>query len=180
MGDLVTPRTDFDFEIIDKGEYKFKVKETKIVAQAEGKTSGKQFLAVCTVMGGNEDGKNHFERFLEITKDNFSLSKLAGFLIKVGVLKPTGPIDVALFKTPAFEKKWLEAVPGREFGMKISHRTTGIDGKKLDNPQSEAKSYYSIEEINAILAKKGTAVDPGEKPTPAETATTPSGPSVWD
>lgn len=175
---LVTPKTEFGFDVIEKGEYKFVVKDTKIDAPKEGAKSGKNYIAVCAVVGGSEHDKNHFERFLENTKDDFSFSKMAGFLIKVGVLKPSGPINTDLFKTPEFEDKWLKAVKGREFGMKIGHRLTGADGKKLENPQSDAKAYYSLDEINAILAKQGqqpmaAATSGAGTPVAAEK-------SVWD
>ena len=162
----------------------FKIKETKVEPQKEGKTSGKQFVATCTVVGGSQEGLNHFERFFEITKDNFSLSKLAGFLVKLGALKVTGPVDIAMFKTPEFEQKWLKSVPGREFGMKIGHRTKGADGQALDQPQSDAKSYYTLDETMAILKKEadkgGTA---GTQPAPAAESkpeAAPASSAMWD
>ena len=184
MGKMLTPKTDFEFDCIEKGDYVLKVKETKVEPQKDGKTSGKSFIAVLTPVGGSEEGKVHFERFFENSKDDFSMEKLAGFVIKLGMLKPTGPIDIDLFRTPEFEERWLKNAPGREMGGKIAHRTTGQGGVKLDNPQSDLKVYYTKDEVLAVLAKKQVTGAPGISTAAPAAATTaaPAAPttSAWD
>jgi len=153
---LITPKTDFDFDVVDKGTWKFITGEAGVDEKAD-RASGKRFWVVCKAVDGGQEGRTHIESFFENTKDDFSLSKMAGFLMKIGVIKPVAQIDSAIFKTPEFVQKWKATVPNREFGAKISHRTKDRDGKPLENPQSEMRAYYTIAEYNAIKQKKNIA-----------------------
>lgn len=177
----VDPKFSFDFDVIDKGTYRFKVKETGIDPQGEGKKSGKRYWARLVVNGGGQDGLSHMEGFFEKTKDDFSFSKMAGFLYKLGIIKSLGRIDTSMFLTPEFENKWKNGLAGREMGGKIGHRTKDKDGKEMDNPQSELKAYYSLDEVLAILNKGGkptSVVPPEAQALPSQEA--PKTPSPWD
>ena len=174
---LITPKTSFDFETIDKGIHHFKIIETRVDQPAEGKKSGRQFVASCAVVGGSQEGLRHTERFFEITKDDFSLSKLAGFCIKIGIIKVGTPIDTVVLQSQQFTDKWLKAVKGREFGAKIGWRYADTDRAK-ENPYSDMKAYYSMDEYRSLSA--GTeAVAPGSTPTPADSLA-PAAPSIFD
>jgi hypothetical protein len=171
---LITPKTSFDFETIDKGIHHFKVIEAKIEPQAEGKKSGRNFIASCAVVGGSQEGLRHNERFFEFTKDDFSLSKLAGFCIKIGLIKVGTPIDTAVLQSSEFADKWNKAVKGREFGAKIGWRYADTD-KDKENPYSDMKAYYSMDEYRALSAGKGTT-NQGTSAPAAETPTS----SIFD
>lgn len=155
---IIKPRWNFDFEVIEPGIYKFVTGEAGIDPPKEGKKTGKRFWVICKAMDGGQEGKTHIESFYEYTKDDFSLSRMAGFLVKIGVLKNVTSIDSEIFHTPDFELKWKNSVPNREFGAKITHRTKDADGKPLDNPQSEMRVYYTLSELSAERSK-GKAKD---------------------
>jgi len=163
----VDPRRNFEFGVLDKGTYRFKIKETGVDEPKEGKTSGKRYWARLIAVGGESDGESHIESFLENTKEDFSFVKLAGFLVALGTLPATGKIETNMFRTREFEERWKKQLSGKEMGGKIGHRTKDKDGKPLDNPQSELKAYYTIPELLEIQAKEtGKAATAAPAPAP--------------
>ena len=156
----VDPRFNFEFDIVDKGEYAFVVKETAVEPPKDGQKSGRRFWARLVVESGEEEGKSHMESFFETTKEDFSFSKLAGFLYKLGFIPTLGKINTDIFKTPEFEERWKKSVPGLKMGGKIGHRTKDKDGKLMDKVQSELRAYYTYAEIRDILAKKSGEASP--------------------
>ncbi len=179
MGENLTPKTDFGFDVIEKGDHRVKVKETGIDLQAEGKQTGKTFWARLIVIGGSQDGAQHTERFSEKKNDGttntFGLSKLAGFLLKIGVIKNPNGIDSDLFKTREFEEKWLKGVPGRELGINTGYRYDKND-KNKETPYSDVKKYYSLDEYLALVNKDPSPVPGGS----GSTASVPPTPSPFD
>jgi hypothetical protein len=175
----VDPRTSFEFGVIDKGTYRFKIKETNIDQPKEGAKSGKRYWARCIVQGGDQDGESHIEGFFEITKDDFSFAKLAGFMLKIGMLPVTGKVDTDIFRTREFEERWTKQVPGREFGAKIGHRTKDKDGKVMDNPQSEMKVYYSLDEYLKLAGTVATPPAAAPSAAPAAPPAPPAAGSIW-
>ena len=87
---LVDPKFDFSFDVLAKGLHIVEVKEASIEPAKEGKTSGKRYWVRLAAVGGDQDGVSHIESFFEITKNDFSFSKMAGFLYKLGVIKALG------------------------------------------------------------------------------------------
>ncbi len=176
----VEPKFSFDFDVIEKGTYAFFIKETNVEPEGEGKKSGKRYWARCVVEGGNQDGLSHLESFFEKTKDDFSFSKMAGFLYKVGMLKTLGKVDTSIFLSPEFEERFKKQLPDKKFGAKIGHQTKDKDGKLLDNVRSTMQAYYTYDEVKAILGKKGLIKGPGaavaSTPEPAKSAPNP----LWD
>ncbi len=162
----VDPKFNFDFDVIEKGTYAFVIKETNVELEGTGKKSGKRYWARCVVEGGDQDGLSHLESFFEKTKDDFSFSKMAGFLYKVGMLKTLGKVDTSIFLSPEFEERFKKQLPGKKLGAKIGHQTKDKDGKLLDNVRSTMQAYYTYDEVRAILGKKG-AIKNAETPATA-------------
>ena len=171
----VDPKFDFGFDTIAKGTYVLELKEASIEPEGTGKKSGKRYWARLAVIGGDQDGLTHIESFFEKTKDDFSFSKMAGFLYKLGVIKTLGKVNTDLFTTPDFENRWKNSMNGRKMGAKIRHRFADED-KNHETPRSDMEKYYSYDEVMAILnkGKAGPAVTGqpavNETPAPAEKA----------
>ena len=181
MGENLTPKTDFGFDVIEKGDHRMKVKETGIDPAAEGKLTGRTYWAKLSVVGGSQEGAQHTERFSENQKDGtmntFGLSKLAGFLLKLGVIKNPNGIDSDLFKTKEFEEKWLKGIPGKELGVNTGYRYDKLDTKK-ETPYSDIRKYYSLDEYLALV-NKGTTPMPGPTGNTGTTSKSPT-PSPFD
>ncbi len=45
---------------------------------------------------------------------------LAGFLMKIDLNKSPNRVDDSAFKSPEFESRWLNQVPGKELGIRVS------------------------------------------------------------
>jgi len=173
---LVDPKFEFGFDVLAKGPVRLEVKEAGIDAPKEGKKSGKCYWVKLAAIGGDQDGVSHREYFYEITKDDFSLSKLAGFLYKLGVIKVLQKVDTASFLTQDFENRWKNGMIGKRMGMKIKHGYAE-DDKSKENPRSESQVYYSDDEIVAILNKGKSAT--ASTPTAPETPAAPAAPAPW-
>lgn len=185
MGDLLTPMYSMDFDTIEKGTYRFKIKEAKVEPQPAGKTSGKRYWVRAAVVGGSQDGLTHIESFFQNTKDNFSKRKLAGFLIKTGFIKNPANIDASAFDTPEFEQRFASNLVGREFGAKIGHRPRqDKGGNVMDEVQSEMKVYYSLDELLKMQSGGATVTAPAPAApvadAPAPEAAPAAKPSLWD
>lgn len=172
---LIDPKFDFGFDVLAKGTYVLEVKEARIEPQKEGKKSGKCYSVRLAAVGGDQDGVTHVEYFYEITTNDFSFSKMAGFLYKLGIIKTLSKIDTALFLTPDFENRWKNGMTGKRMGMKIKHGYAETDTNK-ENPRSESQSYLSLDEVTAIL-NKGTVTTPA--PSAPETPAAPAAPAPW-
>ncbi len=189
MGEILAPITSFEFDTIEKGLYRFKIRETGVEPQAQGKASGKRYWARCIVVGGSQDGLSHIESFFQKTKDNFSKRKLAGFLIKIGFIKNPSNINSDVFDSQEFEDRFKKTIAGKEFGAKIGWRYDEKDTDK-ENPRSQMNAYYTLDEYLALVNKSGTANQSAPGPAPgvvvAETTTLappapgPAEPSPWD
>lgn len=156
MGE-VTPRTNFEFDVIPKGTYLFEIKETGI-EEKEGRASGKRYWARLVVIGGENEGDTHMESFFENSKDDFSYSRLVGFLMKLGVLPADlKKFDTNAFRSEKFEDRFKRTLKGLRMGSKISWRYKD-DDKAKENPQSEMRVYYSEAEVKELLAKKKEAI----------------------
>lgn len=163
MGD-VTPRTNFEFDVCPKGTFLFEIKETGI-EEKEGRASGKRYWIRLAVVGGENEGTTHMESFFENSKDDFSFSRLAGFLMKIGILpSDLKKFDTNAFRSEKFESSFKRTLKGLRMGSKIAWRYKD-DDKNHENPQSEMRIYYSEAEVKELLAKKATAI--AGAPTPA-------------
>jgi hypothetical protein len=172
-----------DFDTIEKGTYRFKIREAAVEPQGEGKASGKRYWARCVVVGGSQDGLSHIESFFQKTKDNFSKRKMAGFLIKVGFIKNPAGITSEAFDTPEFEERFKKTLPGKEFGAKIGWRYDDKDTDK-EKPRSQMNVYYSLDEYMATSNKNTATASPVtgqpevQQGPPAPTA--PPAAAIWD
>lgn len=164
MSETITPIFNLDSELLPVGYYHFRVKETGI--DESERESGRRFWARMTVVGGAYEGRQFTESFFEKTKDNFSLRRLAGFLITIGVLKNPNNISPDIFFTEEFRKRWLNSVPGKELGIKIGHREL----EKGTFP--EARAYLTVSDLSKHLSEKQLKKE--SKPEESGTA------SVWD
>lgn len=169
----VDPVFEFGFDVLDKGIYGFEVKETGIEPPKADKTSGKRYWVRLIAIGGGQDGVSHMENFFEVTKGDFSFSKMAGLLYKLGVIKSLGKIDTAFFLTPDFEQKWLKGLNGKRIGAKIKHRFDK-DDKDHQNPRSDIERYMTYDEAMTII-NKGSTTPTSTPPAPATTEKAP-----WD
>ncbi len=169
---LVDPRFDFSFDVLAKGLHIVEVKEANIEPAKEGKESGKRYWVRLVAVGGDQEGVSHMESFFEKTKNDFSFSKMAGFLYKLGVIKALGKVDTALFLTPDFENRWKNGMIGKRMGIKIKHGFAD-DDKAKENPRSESQAYLSYEEATT-KAGKGTSEVPKAPETPAAPAASPA------
>lgn len=149
---LVDPKFSFGFDTLAKGTYILEVKEAGIEAEGAGKSSGKRYWVRLAAVGGDQEGVSHIESFFEKTKNDFSFSKMAGFLYKLGVIKTLQKVDTANFLTPDFENRWKNGLNGKKLGAKIGHRFAD-DDKSKETPFSDLKDYYSYDEVQAILQK---------------------------
>jgi len=176
----VDPRFSFEFDVIEKGTYRVKVKETNVELEGVGKESGKRYWARLVVVGGDQEGLSHMESFFEKTKNDFSFSKMAGFLYKLGVIKTLGKVDTSMFTSPEFEERWKKQLVDKMMGIKIGHKTKDKDGREMDRPQSKVDVYYSIDEVTAILSKgpKSSTPKPPETPAPEAAKAVPN--MLWD
>lgn len=173
---LIDPKTSFEFDVLAKGPVRVEVKEAGIDAPKGGKKSGKCYWVKVVAVGGDQEGVSHREYFYEITKDDFSFSKMAGFLYKLGVIKTLGKIDTAIFLTPDFENRWKNGMISKRMGLKIRHGYAE-DDKEKNNPRSESTEYYSDDEIVAIL-NKGKVVPMTNTPI-NQTPAAPAAPAPW-
>ena len=175
---LVDPIFEFGFDVLDKGVYGFEVKETGIEQPKADKTSGKRYWVRLIAVGGGQDGVSHMESFFEITKDDFSFRKLAGFLYKLGVIKSLGKVDTANFLTPDFEQKWLKGLNGKRMGGEIGHRFDKAD-KSHETPRSDLKKYMTYDEAMTII-NKGTGKDVSASGGTAQSPTPATEKAPWD
>ncbi len=174
---IVDPKFDFGFDTLAKGTYVLEVKETGIEPPKPDKKSGKRYWVRLVAVGGDQDGVSHLESFFEITKDDFSFSKMAGLLYKLGVIKTLGKIDTSLFLSADFENRWKNQLTGKKMGGTITHRYAE-DDKAKENPQSNLQRYLTVDEALAIIDKgKATAPVPAAPETPAAPAA--STPAPW-
>jgi len=174
---VVDPKFDFGFDTLAKGTYVFDVKEASIEPQKEGKKSGKRYWVRLIAVGGDQDGVSHLESFFENTKDDFSFSKMAGFLYKLGIIKTLGKVDTSIFLTTDFENRWKNQLGGKKMGGTITHRYVE-DDKNKENPQSNLQRYLTVDEALAIINKgKATPSSPAPLETPAAPAA--SSPAPW-
>lgn len=158
MGE-VAPKFNLDYDVVSKGLHLFECKETGIEPPKEGKKSGRRFWARMVVVGGEDDGVAHMESFFSITKEDFSFAKMFGFLVKLGII----PADIKklntdTFNSPAFEERWLRTLRGARMGAKIGWKYRPED-KELESPQSEMKTYYSLNEYMDLIKRQETAKD---------------------
>lgn len=174
---LIDPKFDFGFDVLEKGIHIVEVKEARVEPPKAGKASGKCYSVRLAAVGGNQDGVTHVEYFYEITKDDFSLSKMAGFLYKLGIIKTLQKVDTAAFLTPDFENRWKNGMIGKRMGIKVKHGYADND-KEKENPRSESQSYYSYDEVVAILNKGKTASAASTTPAP-ETPAAPAASAPW-
>jgi hypothetical protein len=172
----IDPRFDFGFDTLAKGTYVLEVKETGIEEQKEDKKSGKRYWVRLVAVGGDQDGVSHLESFFEKTKDDFSFSKMAGFLYKLGIIKTLGKIDTSVFLTPDFENRWKNQLSGKKMGGDIIHRYAE-DDKNKENPYSSLRRYLTVDEALVII-NKGS---PKQVTAPPETSapTAASAPAPW-
>src|SRR3989304_4697152 len=121
------PATDFDFQLIDKQTVLLRIKETKIVDDrkdrdtGEAKESGREYQVKLELMDGHQAGLVHTEFFYEKTKNDFSLFKLGGLLMKAGIIPQSDTIDSDMLKTDQFRKKFLSGITGRTLGATFRH-----------------------------------------------------------
>jgi hypothetical protein len=154
MGE-VTPRTNFEFDVCAKGTHLFEIKETGIEEKA-GRASGKRYWVRLAVVGGVDEGDTHMESFFENSKDDFSFSRLVGFLMKLGILPADlKKFDTNAFRSEKFEDNFKRALKGLKMGAKITWRYRD-DDKDRESPQSEMRIYYSEAEVKELLAKKAS------------------------
>lgn len=152
-------RFSTDFDVLPKGTYLFEVKESGIedTNPKEGGTVRRRYWVRLAVVGGECEGMTHLESFLSKTKDDFSFSKMFGFLVKLGVIPPdVTQIDTAVFSSDRFEDRFRRGLKGLQMGAKIGWRYKEED-KAKENPQSEMKTYYSKDEVIELLGKREAA-----------------------
>lgn len=149
----VIPRVNFEFDCVPKGTYLFEIKETGIEEKA-GRASGKRYWVRLAVVGGENEGNTHMESFFENSKEDFSFSRLVGFLMKIGILPADlKKFDTNAFRSEKFEDNFKRTLKGLRMGSKISWRYKD-DDKNKENPQSEMRIYYTEAEVKELLAKK--------------------------
>jgi len=170
----VDPKFNFAFDVLSKGYHALEVKEAGIEPQGEGKTSGKRYWVRLAAIVGDQEGVSHIENFFEKTKNDFSFSKMAGLLYKLGVIKNLGKVDTANFLTPDFENRWKNGMNGKKMGCKSKYRYAEND-KDKETPFSDLEQYLSYDEVMAILNKGGKQVE-----APVASTETPATPAPWD
>lgn len=149
------PQSNFDYQLIDKQTVLLKIKETKIVEdrkdkEGKAKESGREFQVKLELVGGHQEGLVHTEFFYENTKNDFSLFKMAGLLMKAGVMPAKDSVDTDTFKTDAFRKKFSSGITGKMLGGTFRH------GKNMEGEsRAELAKYLTVEETKTILAGKG-------------------------
>jgi len=169
MGEKIKPTFTTGFPMISKGWHLFRVDKADVEKvkpedqDEEGIKNDKNFTAECKVEGGDDDGLQSNLYFPHIGKKHFGLKRLAGFLIKAGVIAPTDEVDVDTFGKPAFEQTWRMKVPGKMFGGKIDH----VPGKKkkedgTDTMFSNIIEFCTIKEL-AEKARQGKTLPKAEE-----------------
>ena len=162
MGEQISPKYDFGFELPEEGVHVVVVGEPKTsiydCRDKDGQTHGKgyQFSVKCMVEGGPSDGLYHFEswrsRWGDGNINSKALSALYGFLVKIGV-KKEGGIDSDEIESDKF-CKGFETIAGKSLGIDIFH-SKGKD----DKVWSRSKGYYTVAEAKAKMGK-GAASNP--------------------
>lgn len=171
MTEQFQPLFDLSYEVCPKGLHLFEVKETGI--EETTRASGKRYWSRSIVVEGPDAGISHLESFFEKTKDHFSLRRLAGFLIKLGVIPINFPnLSPEMFWTDAFEENWKHALKGLKFGGKVAWRYAD-DDKEKENPQSQIRTFFTVAEYYEEAKKKeaaNTAMTEALNPKPAATS----------
>lgn len=169
MGEKIKPVYKSDFELPGEGWHILRVEEPDV---EPSKDSVKNFKVRAEVQGGEDDGKTAFDNFPLVSKKNFGISRLAGFLIKLGVLKEADEYDSDVFSSEKFEKKFKVEVAGKLYGGNIKHKTT-TQGNKMAN----ITEYATVKEAQEKMKEGGkTSTAPSNKvkgkgkeaPPPAE------------
>jgi len=152
MGEKVKPQYKSDFDLPTEGIHILKVDDVKI---EPSKDSVKNFKVVAIVEGGDDDGRMAFDNFPLVSKKLFGLSRLSGFLIKLGVLKEAEEFDSDVFGTEKFENKFKVDVPGKIYGGRIKHKKTD-----QGNVMANIAEYYTTKEAMELMKSGPTT---GEK-----------------
>ena len=157
--------TSFEFQVIDPQIAVLRIKETDIREDrkdkntGEAKESGREFQVKMEIVGGHQNGIGHTEFFYENTKNDFSLFKLAGLLMKAGIMPVKDEVDTDTFKTDSFRKKFKTGISGKMLGGKFRM------GKDFNgNPRAELEKYLSADEAKALQSKGGTTPAPAGAP----------------
>jgi hypothetical protein len=164
MGDKLVPLTEMqDFELPDEGVNVFVLQNPVVVKERKNRETGEakpgwEYKIMCRQEGGGADGSAHFESFFTESKKNFSLNRLFGFLVKVGIYKQDADIDSDMFKTESFAKKW-GLLEGKKIGLELEHKAWGND-KKV---KSVAKKFLTPGEAKDAMKGKGTVAVGEEK-----------------
>jgi len=163
MGEKLTPMTEMqDFELPDEGVNVFVLQNPSVIKERKNRETGEakpgwEYKVVCKQEGGGADGAAHFENFFTESKKNFSLNRLFGFLVKVGIYKQDADIDSDMFKTESFAKKWA-LLEGKKIGLELEHKAWGTGKTK-----SVAKKFMTVKEAQDAMKGKGTVAVGEEK-----------------
>uniref|UniRef100_A0A6M3LUV1 Uncharacterized protein n=1 Tax=viral metagenome TaxID=1070528 RepID=A0A6M3LUV1_9ZZZZ len=184
MGTKIKPAFKSDFVLVSEGWHLFRVVEPKIEVvkeedrkEKDGITNDRNFIVRSAVEGGDEDGIEIMEYFANHSKKEFGLSRLAGLMIKTGVLEldPSSEIDVDMMRTEKFESKFKMSLPKRLFGGRVRHTKSSQKKEGSDEPNVFANIVEVVtqKEYNDVIAKQG---DKGPKTKAQTTAGTEKAP----
>lgn len=153
MGDKIKPSYKSDFDLFPEGIFYFITDKVDVRSGDDAKDSVKFFKVESLAQGGDEDGMRVFDNFPLVSKKNFGLARLSGFLIKIGLFKPKDEYDSDMFGTQKFEDGFKVGVPGKGFYGRVKHNKS-----KQGTEMANIVEYYTIEEgkvAKAELEKSG-------------------------
>lgn len=158
MGEKLKPQFEMeDFPLPDEGVNVFRVEDTSVVKERKEGKPGWEYKVRLVQEGGGADGAKHFESFFTDTKNDFSLRKMLGFLIKIGVYKEDAEVDSDTFRTDTFANNWKKLM-NKKLGLMISIEKRKDDPSKA---RSIAKKYMSLKEAqDAMKGGGGSTTQP--------------------
>lgn len=155
MGDKVKPAFKSDFPLIPEGIYVLRTDKANV---EKSEQAVKVFKVESIVEGSDDDGARAFDNFPLVAKGNFGLARLAGFMIKLGVMKEKDEIDADVFSSEDFESKFKMSIPGKVFGGRIKHKKTD-----QGNIMANIVEYYTAKEAQEAMKGEKEKPSKGKK-----------------
>jgi len=152
----VKPVFESGFEQLDPGVYIGLIEDWKFNSDEEDKEC-RIYRAQMRVQGGGSDGAQQSDFFRTKMKKNFGLRRLAGMMMKAGVIPEGEEVDTVSFLGEAKEQKIKEETVGKLVGFEITSRK--YEGKTY----MQISKYLTVKE--AQEAQAGATTSKGQTKT---------------
>lgn len=113
-----------------------------------GVKEGRVYQMQMRVQGGENDGAPIWDFFYTTTKNDFSMARLAGMLIKSGALPESTDIDTDNFKGQKNEEKIKRLTQGKRIGFVVKHE------EYKSKTRNRIVRYLSTQEVSGGSSNK--------------------------